>query len=233
MRGNNPNLGVMGRRYVANGDRMLLIEFPEEISKEINFQVHEMTSVLETTSVPGVVEWIPSYRTLGILYDPMETSLQKLIESLDQIKDLSGQPQSGRSRRIEIPVAYGGPMGPDLDFVAHHNRLSTEEVIRLHTATDYLVYLLGFTPGFPYLGGMATQITSPRLAEPRSRVPAGSVGIGGDQTGIYPIESPGGWRIIGRTPLKLFDLSRESPFLLRAGDSVRFRSITSDEFQSF
>ena len=212
---------------------MILIEFSEGISKEINLQVHQMASVLETTRISGVVEWIPSYRTLGILYDPMETSFQELIESLDQIKDLSGQAQAGRSRKIEIPVAYGGEMGPDLDFVAQHSQLSTEAVIGLHTATDYLVYLLGFTPGFPYLGGMATQIATPRLGEPRSRVPAGSVAIGGNQTGIYPIESPGGWRIIGRTPLKLFDLSRENPFLLRAGDSVRFCSITLHEFQSF
>src|SRR5438552_108257 len=223
----------MRRRYIANGDRMILIEFSEGISKEINLQVHQMASVLETTRISGVVEWVPSYRTLGILYDPLETSFQDLIESLDQIKDLSGQAQAGPSRRIEIPVAYGGKMGPDLDFVAQHNQLSTEEVIRLHTATDYLVYLLGFTPGFPYLGGMATQIATPRRVEPRSRVPAGSVAIGGNQTGIYPIESPGGWRIIGRTPLKLFDLNREDPFLLRAGDRVRFCSITLDEFQSF
>jgi len=223
----------MPRRYVANGDRMLLVEFPEEISKEINLQVHELASVLATKNVPGVIEWIPSYRTLGIVYDPLQASFQQVIDSLDQIEDLGGHIQASRSRRIEIPVAYGGEMGPDLDFVAQHNQLSTEEVIRLHTANEYLVYLVGFTPGLPYLGGMATRIATPRLAEPRPRVPAGSVAIGGNQTGVYPIESPGGWRIIGGTPLKLFDLDRESPFLLKAGDSVRFRSITLEEFQSF
>jgi len=223
----------MQRRYLASGDRMVLVEFPEEISQEVNSQVHEMAAVVETTRIPGVVEWVPAYRTLGIVYNPMETSFRSLIESLEQIEGLGGQAQAGRSRRIEIPVSYGGEMGPDLDFVAQHNQLTTDEVIRLHTASEYLVYLLGFTPGFPYLGGMAPEIAAPRLAEPRSHVPAGSVAIGGSQTGIYPIESPGGWRIIGRTPLKLFDLSRNSPFLLKAGDSVRFRSITLEEFQRF
>ena len=212
---------------------MVLVEFPEEISQEVNSQVHEMAAVVETTRIPGVVEWVPAYRTLGIVYNPMETSFRSLIESLEQIEGLGGQAQAGRSRRIEIPVSYGGEMGPDLDFVAQHNQLTTDEVIRLHTASEYLVYLLGFTPGFPYLGGMAPEIAAPRLEEPRSHVPAGSVAIGGSQTGIYPIESPGGWRIIGRTPLKLFDLSRNSPFLLKAGDSVRFRSITLEEFQRF
>ncbi len=223
----------MQRRYLASGDRMVLVEFPEEISQEVNSQVHEMAAVVETTRIPGVVEWVPAYRTLGIVYNPMETSFRSLIESLEQIEGLGGQAQAGRSRRIEIPVSYGGEMGPDLDFVAQHNQLTTDEVIRLHTASEYLVYLLGFTPGFPYLGGMAPEIAVPRLEEPRSHVPAGSVAIGGSQTGIYPIESPGGWRIIGRTPLKLFDLSRNSPFLLKAGDSVRFRSITLEEFQRF
>ena len=223
----------MQRRYLASGDRMVLVEFPEEISQEVNSQVHEIAAVVETTRIPGVVEWVPAYRTLGIVYNPMETSFRSLIESLEQIEGLGGQAQAGRSRRIEIPVSYGGEMGPDLDFVAQHNQLTTDEVIRLHTASEYLVYLLGFTPGFPYLGGMAPEIAAPRLAEPRSHVPAGSVAIGGSQTGIYPIESPGGWRIIGRTPLKLFDLSRNSPFLLKAGDSVRFRSITLEEFQRF
>ncbi|PYV90016.1 MAG: allophanate hydrolase [Acidobacteria bacterium] len=223
----------MQRRYLASGDRMVLVEFPEEISQEVNSQVHEMAAVVETTRIPGVAEWVPAYRTLGIVYNPMETSFRSLIESLEQIEGLGGQAQAGRSRRIEIPVSYGGEMGPDLDFVAQHNQLTTDEVIRLHTASEYLVYLLGFTPGFPYLGGMAPEIAAPRLAEPRSHVPAGSVAIGGSQTGIYPIESPGGWRIIGRTPLKLFDLSRNSPFLLKAGDSVRFRSITLEEFQRF
>ena len=223
----------MQRRYLASGDRMVLVEFPEEISQEVNSQVHEMAAVVETTRIPGVVEWVPAYRTLGIVYNPMETSFRSLIESLEQIEGLGGQAQAGRSRRIEIPVSYGGEMGPDLDFVAQHNQLTTDEVIRLHTASEYLVYLLGFTPGFPYLGGMAPEIAAPRLEEPRSHVPAGSVAIGGSQTGIYPIESPGGWRIIGRTPLKLFDLSRNSPFLLKAGDSVRFLSITLEEFQRF
>jgi inhibitor of KinA len=222
----------MKRCYLPAGDRMLLVEFSEEISPQINSQVYRLASFLETAAIPGVVESIPSYRSLGIVYNPTETSYERLVKLLDELDELDSQAQVDPRRKIEIPVHYGGESGPDLDFVARHNHLTTEEVIHIHTSNDYLVYLLGFTPGFPYLGGMSPRIATPRMGEPRSRVAAGSVAIGGNQTGIYPIDSPGGWRIIGRTPFRLFDLNREDPFLLKAGDLVRFRSVTPEEYQS-
>jgi inhibitor of KinA len=135
-----------------------------------------------------------------------------------------------KHRRVEIPTSYGGEFGPDLDFVASHNGLTSEEVIRIHSSQDYLVYMLGFTPGFPYLGGDLGKIATPRLGKPRMKVPAGSVGIAENQTGIYPIESPGGWRIIGRTPLKLFTPLQPPYFLLAAGDMVRFAPINQGQY---
>src|SRR5262249_55828790 len=131
------------------------------------------------------------------------------------------------SRTIDIPVCYGGECGPDLEDVARHTGLAPAEVIARHSAVTYLVYFLGFSPGFPYLGGLAPELATPRLSAPRKRVPAGSVAIGGRQTGVYPVESPGGWRIIGRTDLRLFDPNAEPPALLRTGDSVRFVSVNA------
>ena len=133
-------------------------------------------------------------------------------------------------RTVEIPVCYGGDYGPDLEFVAQHNSLTEEKVVAIHSAADYLVYMIGFAPGFPYLGGMSEQIAAPRRESPRLQIPAGSVGIAGAQTGVYPIETPGGWQLIGRTPLELFRPTEDPPTRLRAGDIVRFRPITSEEF---
>jgi inhibitor of KinA len=221
----------MNRRYCPNGDRMVLVEFADEISPAGHSQVLLLAAALETVSIPGVIEWIPSYRSLGVVYDPKRISYHDLVARLKTLDGSSATLQPVPSTDVEIPVCYGGEMGRDLSFVAQHHQLSLEEVIQIHTDADYRVYLLGFTPGFPYLGGMSPRIATPRLDEPRLQVPAGSVAIGGNQTGIYPTESAGGWRLIGRTPLKLFDLGREAPFLLNVGDSVHFRAITAEEFQ--
>lgn len=221
----------MKRRYCPNGDRMVLVELPEEISLAVHSQVLWLASELGKFAMGGVVEWIPSYRSLGVVYDPDQISYHDLVARLKELESSSNPSTQTASSRVEIPVCYGGEMGPDLSFVAQHNQLSAEEVIQIHTSMDYRVYLLGFSPGFPYLGGMSPRITTPRLDEPRLRVPEGSVAIGGNQTGIYPSETPGGWRLIGRTPLRVFDLKRGSPFLLNAGDGVRFRAITPHEFQ--
>jgi inhibitor of KinA len=141
--------------------------------------------------------------------------------------DITGLPTA---RLVEIDVCYGGEFGPDLEEVARLRGLSVDEVVRIHSTGDYLVYMIGFSPGFPYLGGLDSRIATPRRAAPRTLVPAGSVGIGGDQTGVYPIASPGGWQLIGRTPQQIFVVSREPPTLIQAGDRVRFRSISADEF---
>jgi KipI family sensor histidine kinase inhibitor len=131
---------------------------------------------------------------------------------------------------IEVPTVYGGEFGPDLAFVASHSRLSEAEVVQIHSGTDYLVYMMGFSPGFPYLGGMSPRIATPRLKTPRTAIPAGSVGIAQEQTGVYPVESPGGWQLIGRTPARLFDAGRQPPVLVEAGDSIRFVPIVPRQF---
>jgi inhibitor of KinA len=210
---------------------MVLVELPEEISPAVHSQVLALAREMEKCPIAGVVEWIPSYRSLGVVYDPDRISYRGLVARLKALEGPSSPNTQRLSGFVEIPVCYGGEMGPDLNFVAQHNQLSAEEAIHIHTSMDYRVYLLGFTPGFPYLGGMSPRIAAPRLDEPRLRVPAGSVAIGGNQTGIYPTENPGGWRLIGRTPLRVFDLGRRNPFLLNAGDGVRFRAITAHEFQ--
>ena len=221
----------MTRRYCPNGDRMLLIELAEEISVAVHNQVFALARELEKFPAIGIVECIPSYRSLGVVYDPDQISYRDLVARFEALESSSNPEMKSASSTVEIPVCYGKDMGPDLDFVARHNQMSAEDVIQIHTSADYRVFLLGFSPGFPYLGGMSSRIATPRLEEPRLRVPAGSVAIGGNQTGIYPTENPGGWRLIGRTPLQVFDLGRENPFLLNPGDRVRFRSITAHEFQ--
>ena len=175
---------------------------------------------------PAVGEALPGMNNLTLLFDPAaidaaELEIQVLAAWL-QIGDLSDAVDSAERRTIEIPVAYGGAHGPDLADVAAHTGLSPAEVVRRHAAGDYVVYLLGFLPGFAFMGGLPPELATPRRAEPRVAVPARSVGIGGEQTGIYPLVSPGGWQLIGRTPLELFDPQAEEPTLLRPGDRVRF-----------
>ncbi len=181
-----------------------------------------MARAVEEAHIAGIEEIIPSYRSLLVAYDPQLISFEDLTDQLKDIeKTLSGV-KIPEHRRVEIPTLYGGEFGPDLDFVARHHGLTSEEVIRIHSSQDYLVYMLGFTPGFAYLGGNLEKIATPRLNTPRVEVPAGSVGIAENQTGIYPIESPGGWQIIGRTPLTLFNPFQPPHFLLMVGDMVRF-----------
>ena len=153
-----------------------------------------------------------------------------MIEELKKLEGSIGEEASGIVKIFEIPTTYGGEYGPDIEFVAQHNNLTIEEVIDIHTSTNYLIYMLGFTPGFTYLGGLDKRIETPRLENPRTKIPAGSTGIAGKQTGIYPIESPGGWQLIGRTPVKLYDPFNDPPVILSAGDYVRFVRIDEEEF---
>jgi KipI family sensor histidine kinase inhibitor len=178
----------------------------------------------------GVEEIIPSYRSLLISYDPRVIGFKDLTDQVKSIEKTLSRGKILEHRRIEIPTLYGGEFGPDLDFVASLHGLTPEEVVRIHSSQDYLVYMLGFTPGFPYLGGNLEEIATPRLKTPRIKVPAGSVGIAENQTGIYPIESPGGWQIIGRTPVNLFNPLRPPHFLLAAGDMVRFIPIDEEQY---
>lgn len=217
-------------RYSPAGDEGLLIEFGNEIHPDVHHRVYATVRAIEETSIRGVDEIIPSYRSLLIAYDPLVISFKALKDQAKRIEKNLSHGQIVEHRRVEIPTLYGGECGPDLDFVASLHGLTPEEVVRIHSSQDYLVYMLGFTPGFPYLGGNLEEIATPRLKTPRIKVPAGSVGIAENQTGIYPIESPGGWRIIGRTPIKLFKHLRPPHFLLAAGDMVRFIPIDEEEY---
>jgi KipI family sensor histidine kinase inhibitor len=202
------------------GDSAAVIEFGDEISLATNLRVQALASLLEKFTPHAIVECLPAYSTLTIYYDPLLLTYNEVERWLNQnVEDIT---QNLQPRVIQVPVVYGGEFGPDLDFVAQYHNLTTDEVIRIHSEREYHVFMLGFTPGFPYLGEVDERIATPRLDSPRLHVPAGSVGIAARQTGIYPIESPGGWRIIGRTSLKLFDLDRDPPFLIGAGDKVKF-----------
>jgi len=208
----------------------VIVEFGDSISPEINRRVRVMTMALDREEPHGMVEVIPAYRSLMIVYDPLQIDLPRLRTLLDRLERQMDEAEVQPRRLVEIPVLYGGEYGPDIEMVAVTHELTVEQVISIHSGTLYLVYMIGFTPGFAYLGGLPEALHTPRLATPRPRVAAGSVGIANDQTGIYPLESPGGWRLIGRTPLRLFDPSRKDPFLYQAGDLIRFKSISADEY---
>jgi len=217
-------------RLLAAGDQALIVEYGDAIDEGVNRRVRALAAALEASRTPGLVETVPTYRSLMIHYDPLvlpAADLERLVHAADEGLDAASAPGA---RLVEIPTAYGDGFGPDLAEVAAHAKLTEDEVVAIHTATDYLVYMMGFMPGFPYLGGMSARIAAPRLGTPRTAVPAGSVGIAGSQTGIYPSVSPGGWRLIGRTPVPLFDASATPPALCRAGDRLRFVRVTTDEY---
>ncbi|WP_028583142.1 5-oxoprolinase subunit PxpB [Desulfogranum mediterraneum] len=212
------------------GDRGMLMELGTGIDPEINQKIRGLSLVLERTRLQGVVEIIPGYRSLAVIYDPLQTKPETLRQALLALYDELEHTALPEARVVELPVCYGGEFGEDLARVAAHNRLSPAEVVAIHSAPLYPVYMIGFTPGFPYLGGLSEKIHTPRLATPRTLVPAGSVGIANSQTGIYPIASPGGWQLIGRCPCPLFDPGHDRPFLLKAGDLLRFSPISRDEY---
>lgn len=218
-------------KYLPAGDSSLTMEFGNEISVEINKMIRNTVSAIENNSPEGIKELIPTYRSIQILYDPLIADFKKIVVSLEEILALATDGGEDNYRIVEIPTCYGSEFGPDLSFVAEHNNLTQEEVINIHTGSDYLLYMLGFTPGFGYLGGMSEKIATPRLQVPRTIIPAGSVGIAATQTGIYPIDSPGGWQLIGRTPVKLYDPLSDVPVLLNAGDYIRFKAISQEEFE--
>lgn len=209
-------------KIVPLGDAALLIQLGDEIDITINQRVHALAAILDASSIEGFIETVPAYGTLLLHYDPLILTCAKISKwvraKLDQMEDTKLR----KPWQVEVPVRYGGEFGVDLEFVASNCGLSVEDVIRLHSARTYTVYMMGFTPGFPYMGKLDGAIVTPRLSTPRTCVPAGTVAIAGSQTGIYPIDSPGGWRLIGWTSLRLFDLESESPFLFSPGDEVKF-----------
>jgi inhibitor of KinA len=217
-------------RFLAGGDRAVFVEFGDAIDPNLNRQVMGMHRAIQQARIPGVVEAVPTYRSLLVYYEPRLIGPVELRARLEVLAGEVGDGDTHEPTITEIPTLYGGTYGPDLEFVAEHNGLSADEVIDLHVSGVYLVYMLGFMPGFAYLGGMSPRIATPRLATPRAKIPAGSVGVAGHQTGIYPAESPGGWRLIGRTPVALFDVHRDPPALLTVGDYVRFVPVSLEQF---
>lgn len=217
-------------RFLLTGDTSVTVEFGNEISTEINAKIRAFNIALQQSKIPGIVETVPTYRSLAVHYDPEAILYGPLVKKL---KGLLGQLDSIQippSDVLEIPVLYGGEEGPDLEFVAQHAGKTVQEVIDIHTSTEYLIYMLGFTPGFTYLGGMSEEIATPRLKTPRVLIPGGSVGIAGAQTGVYPIDSPGGWQLIGRTPVRMYDPDRATPILPEAGQYIKFYAIDKAEY---
>ena len=213
------------------GDSALLIVFGTEISRDTNRLVSAAARRVREQGIRGVVDVIPAFVSLLVCYDPRVISCGALRARLETILQAEAETRETAGRVFEIPVCYGGEFGPDLPFIASHAGLTEREVVDIHTSRDYLVYMLGFLPGFCYLGGLDERIHTPRLETPRLKIPSGSVGIGGSQTGIYPLESPGGWRLMGKTPVRTWDPDRDVPILMQAGDSIRFVEITAAEFR--
>lgn len=212
------------------GSSGIKVQFHDAVTPELNRAIQLFCKKLTDFPIKGVVEWVPAYDSVGVYYDLNVISYAGISAEIEKLHAKEMEGQSNPVRLLHIPVVYGGKYGPDLDRVAKHNDCSTCEVISSHESQECLVYMLGFLPGFPYLGGMSSGIATPRLEKPRDKIIAGSVGIADRQTGIYPVASPGGWNIIGRTPVTLFNHELEEPILFRAGDHVKFDAITTEEF---
>lgn len=218
-------------KILTAGDSSILLEFGKEISPQINARITALVRLMKEQEIEGVVDLIPSFCALLINYDPRVISYGRMKKRLEKLLKLEFQTGVSAARIFEIPVCYGGEYGPDLDNIAALAKMEPEEVIQIHASKDYLIYMLGFLPGFSYLGGLNERIHTPRLANPRIKIPAGSVGIGGSQTGIYPLDSPGGWQLLGLTPVKTYDPDREIPILFEAGDYIRFVPITDEKYK--
>jgi len=223
-------------RFQPLGDRAVLVTLGDAMSEETHAHVRAACRRLSENPPPGVTEVVPAYTSVAVHYLPERVGgaspfvYDRLVSALSDLLATVAAGERAPLRLVEIPVCYGGALGPDLEDVARQHDLSTDEVVSLHTAGEYLVYMLGFMPGFAYMGGLAAQLVTPRRSSPRTAVPAGTVGIGGNQTGVYSLVSPGGWNLIGRTPLRMFRPEHEQPTLLTAGDRVRFRRIAHDEY---
>jgi inhibitor of KinA len=220
-------------RIVAAGDAALLVEFADRIDPVINRTVIALAQAIEAAAIAGVCDVVPTYRSVAIHFDPLRTDYDGLMARVERDAATVRPGVTDQIEPIRVPVCYAGEFAPDLPDVAAFAGVTDEEAVRLHASTVYRVFMLGFMAGFAYMGTVDERIAAPRLPIPRVRVPAGSVGIAGVQTGIYPVSTPGGWRIVGRTPLKPFDLGREQPFLFKSGDAVQFYAIDAAEYARF
>lgn len=213
------------------GDLAVSVEFENVLSPEVNARVRALDDLILRTKPPGIIETVPTFRSLLVYYDPLILDWDRLTAILWALLPQVRPAEAPPGRRMEIPCCYGGEHGPDLEAAARELGLDSEPLIRLHVGTDLTVAFLGFTPGLPYLMGLPPALNLPRLTRPRNKIPAGSVGIAGSQGVIYPVESPGGFWILGRTPLALYDPAASGPILLRPGDRLRFLSITPETFE--
>ncbi len=217
-------------RILPSGDCAVTVEFGNSISEEINSKIRLFYENIKLENLSGITDLVPAFCSVLVSYDPRLISYKKLCTQLEKYLNMASGAVNTRKKIVSIPVCYEGEYGPDLAFVAEHAGLTAEEVIKIHTSRDYLIYMLGFQPGFPYLGGLDERIFTPRLSVPRTLIRAGSVGIGGEQTGLYPLASPGGWQIIGTTPVKAYNPLKTPSIPYEAGDYIRFYPITKDEF---
>lgn len=211
------------------GDRAVLVELGDDISPQINQKVRGLYIGTKGHRIKGIKDLVPSYRSLMAVYDPLVISLNSLESQMNEIWNALDDARLPDPRSVEIPVVYGDKYGPDLEWVADYHKMTPQDVIRLHTQPTYQVYMIGFMPGYPYMGEVPDELVTPRRKTPRTHVPRGSVGIAQKQTGIYPVASPGGWQIIGRTPVRLFDPQGKPPSFLEMGDRVKFFVITEQE----
>ncbi|MEG6584729.1 5-oxoprolinase subunit PxpB [Dendrosporobacter sp. 1207_IL3150] len=232
-------------QFLPLSETAVLVEFGKSISPEINSKVKSLGEYLERNSFPGMIEYVSAFSSVTVFYNPLvvmknckqaiglkySMAHQIVTGILKEAVGKLGSSFKSNPKVVEIPVCYGGEFGPDLPYVAEQNKLNIDEVIEIHSSGEYLVYMIGFAPGFPYLGGMSERIAAPRRQSPRTAIPARSVGIAGMQTGIYPITTPGGWQLIGSTPVELFRPTEDPPSLLQAGDIVRFRPISLKEYE--
>ena len=217
-------------RIVPAGDSALIVEFEERIDPDVNARTIACAEAIQAAGVPGVRDVVPTYRSVAVYFDPLRTDSDALTACLERAPGEPATAVAVAPTRVRIPVCYGGDLGPDLLGVASFAGMPEAEVVRVHAGATYRVFMLGFVPGFAYLGIVDQRIAMPRHATPRVRVPVGSVGIAGAQTGVYSAETPGGWQLVGRTPVKPFDPARDDPFLMKAGDAVQFYPIDRAEF---
>lgn len=220
-------------RIVPAGDSALVVEFEERIDPAVNARAIALADVIQASGIAGIRDVVPTFRSVAVYFDPLRVDYDTLLALLERSVEAAPAVTAAPPAVVRVPVCYGGELGPDLAEVAAFARASEDEVVRLHAATTYRVFMLGFVAGFAYLGTVDPRIAMPRQSTPRVRVPLGSVGIAGVQTGVYPAETPGGWRLIGRTPVKPFDPHRSAPFLMKAGDSVQFYAISRAEYESW
>jgi inhibitor of KinA len=220
-------------RFVRAGDSAMVVEFDERIDPEINNRCISLAQGMWASGVAGVRDVVPTYRSVTVYFNPLTTDYTRLVEELKRATSRPAGPRNDPGLSHRIPVCYGGDFGPDLLAVADFARLTEADTIAVHVGADYRVFMLGFVPGFAYMGTVDTRIAAPRRATPRTQVPAGSVGIAGGQTGIYPTETPGGWQLIGRTPVRLFDARRPRPSLFQPGDTVQFFPIGRAEWDRY